>query len=381
MASILPPASFRFFTGQPLQHPQEHPPLVGTQFTEPPLLAPLNVGLHGVLDGSSGVGDRQQPHAAVVGVRPTLDVPTFLQLVEGADDAGLVGVDRLGERRLRPHRRPIQRKEDDVTPHGKPVFVEDGLLGSHQLAQQRCHHGREVGAAGRLGHRIMVGVALLYACTYRRCMPTNSYELLPHHRTAVLASVDVVNTVRRDDVVRPTPCAGWTLLDLIAHMTVQHRGFAAAARGSGSDPDFWRPETVLASVTADPAGAYTAAAHDVLDAFAADGVADVDFALPDFGPGATVPGAMAMGFHFVDYVVHGWDVAAALGVPFKLPADVVAAVLPLALAVPDGDFREQAGAPFARAVAPSDAEGLDAVLRHLGRRPDWSQAYSTVTGA
>lgn len=30
---------------------------------------------------------------------------------------------------------------------------------------------------------------------------------------------------------RPTPCAGWSLRDLLARMTVQHRGFAAAAAG------------------------------------------------------------------------------------------------------------------------------------------------------
>ena len=50
------------------------------------------------------------------------------------------------------------------------------------------------------------------------------------------------------------------------------------------------------------------------------------FALPEFGPGATFPGALAIGFHFVDYVVHGWDVARAIDAPFELPADVVAAV-------------------------------------------------------
>jgi uncharacterized protein (TIGR03086 family) len=213
-------------------------------------------------------------------------------------------------------------------------------------------------------------------------MPTTSVDFLPFHRAAVIASIDVVDTVRLEDLNRPTPCAGWNLIDLLAHMTVQHRGFAAAARGSGDDPDFWHPTTVLASVTADPAGTYAAAAHDVLGAFAADGVADAEFALPDFGPGAKVPGVMAMGFHFVDYVVHGWDVAAALGVPFELPTDVVAAVLPLALAVPDGEFREQAGSPFVRAVV--EAAGTDdfeRILRHLGRRPDWAQEYSTVTGA
>jgi uncharacterized protein (TIGR03086 family) len=212
-------------------------------------------------------------------------------------------------------------------------------------------------------------------------MHTITPDFLLLHRTAVLASVDVVDTVTAADLTRPTPCGDWDLLDLLTHMTVQHRGFASAARGSAGRPDAWRPETVLASVTADPAGAYAAAAEDVLVAFAAEGAADADFALPDFGPDAKIPGAMAMGFHFVDYVVHGWDVAAALGRPYALPADVIAAVLPLALAVPDGDVREQAGAPFARAVAPATDDDLGRILRHLGRRPDWAQAYSTVTGA
>lgn len=200
-------------------------------------------------------------------------------------------------------------------------------------------------------------------------MITNSVDFLPHHRTAVLASVDVVGAVTLEDLNRPTPCAGWTLLDLLAHMTVQHRGFAAAAKGVGDDPKLGRPETVRALVTADPAGTYAAAAHDVLDAFARDGAADVEFELPDFGPGAKVPGATAMGFHFVDYAVHGWDVATAIGVPYELPADVVAAVLPIALAVPDGDFREASGSPFARPVEVDGGGDFERILAHLGRRP------------
>jgi uncharacterized protein (TIGR03086 family) len=201
------------------------------------------------------------------------------------------------------------------------------------------------------------------------------------HRTAVLASVAVVDTVRPCDLHRATPCVDWDLRALLTHMTVQHRGFAAAARGFGADLKLWRPETVLAAVTEAPSGAYAAAAADVLSAFAADGAAEVQFALPDFGPDAKVPGVTAMGFHFVDYVVHGWDVAVTLGAPFALPAEVVSAALPLALAVPDGDFREQAGAPFARAVAHEGDDDFARLLRHLGRTPDWSQAYSTVTGA
>ena len=213
----------------------------------------------------------------------------------------------------------------------------------------------------------MIDIAILYACAYDMCM-TTFYQL---HRSVVLASVDLVDTVRRDQLTLATPCAGWTLGDLLTHMTVQHRGFAAAARGSGADLAAWRAEPLAAAVADDPAGCYAAAARDVLAAFATPGVDDAPFALPEFGADAVFPGEMAMGFHFVDYVVHGWDVAAALGVAWEPPADAIDAVMPIVMAVPDGDFRAEAGSPFARAI-PSDAGGdLDRILRHLGRRPDW----------
>jgi uncharacterized protein (TIGR03086 family) len=208
-------------------------------------------------------------------------------------------------------------------------------------------------------------------------MHTNT-DLRPLHRTAVETSVDVVNGVTLDDLDRPTPCAGWNLADLLAHMTVQHYGFAAAARGNGADLAVWEQATVADAVAADPAAAYAKAATEVLDAFSADGVLDATFALPEFGPDATFPGSMAIGFHFVDYVVHGWDVARTIGAPFELPADVISAVLPMTLAIPDGEFREAEGSPFARAIAPTgEASDLDRVLLHLGRSPDWAPSQRT----
>ncbi|MGV0734805.1 TIGR03086 family metal-binding protein [Mycobacterium syngnathidarum] len=204
-------------------------------------------------------------------------------------------------------------------------------------------------------------------------MPTIETDLRPLHRTVVLQSIDVVDTVGASDLDRPTPCAGWTVADLLAHMTVQHRGFAAAARGHGADQSAWEVTAVADAVRADPCGAYAAAAHDVLDAFAADGVMEATLALPEFGPDATFPGALVIGFHFVDYAVHGWDVAAALGTPYELPADVVTALVPLVTAIPDGDFRDSAASPFDRAINASAATDFDKVLLHLGRRPDWRQ--------
>lgn len=156
-------------------------------------------------------------------------------------------------------------------------------------------------------------------------------------------------------------------------MTVQHRGFAAAARGAGGDLAGWDPASVVDAVSRDPAGTYAAAAADVLEAFAADGVLTAPFALPEFGPGATFPGAMAIGFHFVDYVVHAWDVARTIGATLELPDDVIAAVLPFAMAVPDGELRQTAGAPFQPALSTAGADtDLDRILLHLGRSPAWA---------
>jgi uncharacterized protein (TIGR03086 family) len=202
-------------------------------------------------------------------------------------------------------------------------------------------------------------------------MHTNQ-DIRPLHRIAVSASVEVVSLVTDDDLTLVTPCGGWNLGDLLAHMTVQHRGFAAAARGPGDDEAIWQTDTVAAAVAADPAGAYAEAAAEVLDAFAGADVLDREFALPEFGPGAMFPAGMAIGFHYVDYVVHGWDVARTLGQSYMLPVDVVAAAVPLALVVPDGDFRTIDNAPFGPAIPSTDpADDLDRILAYLGRSPQW----------
>jgi uncharacterized protein (TIGR03086 family) len=202
-------------------------------------------------------------------------------------------------------------------------------------------------------------------------MHTN-IDLRPLHRRAVEASVDVVSAVTAEDLAKATPCAGWNLADLLTHMTVQHRGFAAAARGQGADLAIWQPDTVAEAVRADPVGAYSAAAADVIDSFAGADVLDAPFALPELAPTGTFPGAMAIGFHYVDYVVHGWDVARTIGRPFELPADVVAGALPLALAVPDGDFRTFEGAVFAPPLPSTDqGDDFDRILTYLGRSPQW----------
>jgi uncharacterized protein (TIGR03086 family) len=192
-------------------------------------------------------------------------------------------------------------------------------------------------------------------------------EIVSLDDRAVQVTVAVVARTGPRDLTRPTPCGEWTLSDLLAHMTVQHDGFAAAAAGDGADPAHWqlRPR-------ADPVREYSAAADRVRAAFAAPGVLDREFALPEISPVLRFPAARAISFHFVDYVVHGWDVARSLGLDYVLEPDLLAAALPVARAVPGGKTRQVPGAAFAPGLTvPDDAAPLEEILTLLGRRPSW----------
>ncbi|WP_329333551.1 TIGR03086 family metal-binding protein [Streptomyces sp. NBC_00663] len=190
-------------------------------------------------------------------------------------------------------------------------------------------------------------------------------------RIAVEEAVRVVGLARDEDEAgagdweRDSPCAGWSLRRLVAHMAAQHRGFAAAARGVGGEPAHWREPEDLGA----PAEVHRAAAADVLDAFAEPGVEGREFTLPELG--LTVPGRPAIGFHLVDYVVHAWDVAATLGVRLELPDDVLAAALAVARRVPADPGSRGDGFAFAPAsLVPEGAGALEETLRLLGRKPE-----------
>ncbi|MFD0020815.1 TIGR03086 family metal-binding protein [Streptomyces sp. NPDC058382] len=193
-------------------------------------------------------------------------------------------------------------------------------------------------------------------------------------RAAVLESVRVVESAGPGDWDRPTPCSRWTLGRLVEHMGAQHRGFAAAARGEGADAAAWE----VRPGGDDPAARYREAAGAVLEAFARPGVLERRFALPEIDATAAFPASTAMGFHFIDYVVHSWDAAAALGMRTSFAPEVVEAALPIALRVPGGERRERPDAAFRPALPPDQeaggeagADALRLVLTTLGRSPDW----------
>ncbi|MFG2496323.1 TIGR03086 family metal-binding protein [Streptomyces caniferus] len=185
---------------------------------------------------------------------------------------------------------------------------------------------------------------------------------------AVRDSVALIDRTAPGDLRRPTPCSAWTLADLLAHMTAQHNGFAAAALGHGQDLSHWS----VGPLGADPVASYRAAADHVIAAFATVEGPDRAFALPEFSRARTFPAGRAIGFHLIDYVVHSWDVARTLGLTYAPDPALLRAALPIARAVPDDASRLAPGSAFRPGLAADHAAGtLDEILTTLGRSPDW----------
>ena len=194
-------------------------------------------------------------------------------------------------------------------------------------------------------------------------MPADTAEL---HRRAVEEFGARVKAVGDDQWDLPTPCAGWTLRDLLGHMTTENLGFAAAARGETTSRAAWTPVTF----GPDPRRDYAESADAVVTAFASPAE---KFWLPNVHERLHFPATQAIGFHLLDYVVHSWDVAASLGRTVALEDDLVAAAQEIAdRDVPEGERRHLPNAGFGPPVTlPGDTTPLAHLLSFLGRNPEW----------
>lgn len=190
--------------------------------------------------------------------------------------------------------------------------------------------------------------------------------VLELHGRAMRHSVVIAAMIHDDQWDAPTPCAEWTVRDLLTHMTTENRGFAAAARGETTSRDAWRDRPL----SDDPRRDYAESADEVVTAFAS---AASEFWLPNIHETFRFPAKQAIGFHLLDYVVHSWDVAAALGRTIALEDDLVAAAQEVAdRDVPDNERRRRPNAGFQPPVTPTDdADPLTRLLAFLGRDPQW----------
>lgn len=190
--------------------------------------------------------------------------------------------------------------------------------------------------------------------------------MLELHRRTMGHSADIVSLIKDEQWELRTPCTEWNLRQLVEHMILDNRGFAAAARGEVVNRNVWSDRSFDPDLRAE----YARSADYVAAAFRAP---VAGFWLPRINDAVTFPAAQAIGFHLLDYLVHSWDVAAAIGHPVAFDEDLIEAVQAIGdREVLNGPNRLRPDASF-RPALPSrpDESTQDRLLRTLGRAPDW----------
>jgi uncharacterized protein (TIGR03086 family) len=134
---------------------------------------------------------------------------------------------------------------------------------------------------------------------------------------AIRSTRSVLSGVDRGELALGTPCASWTVADVVNHVVGGQYFFAAMVNGeapSRESEDF---------AAGDYMAAFDRGAAASVAAFEADGAMERTVHLP-FGD---MPGAVFVGIAATDTFAHGWDIAKATGQPTDLAPDLAAALL------------------------------------------------------
>jgi uncharacterized protein (TIGR03086 family) len=122
-------------------------------------------------------------------------------------------------------------------------------------------------------------------------------------------ATDLVEGTTEADLGKPTPCAEWTVKDLINHVTGGGTMFAVSAE-TGSVPDDMVGQLMGGDNLGDDyKGAFKTATKRVMTAFEQPGVMDKMVKLP-FGE---MPAGIALNIAIFDVATHACDIAKATG--------------------------------------------------------------------
>lgn len=176
---------------------------------------------------------------------------------------------------------------------------------------------------------------------------------------AFASTRNVLANMKEVDLDASTPCASWTVRDLINHIVGGAHWFGASTEaGASADPgdQDWTEGDVVASFDAGVARA--------IAAFDAPGAQEKIIKLP-FGD---FPGSVYMGLATSDTFTHGWDLARATGQSTDLDPELAEQLLEVApLTVPD-QFRGAEPMPFGpKADPPAGATAADRLAAFFGR--------------
>lgn len=174
--------------------------------------------------------------------------------------------------------------------------------------------------------------------------------------------LDVVATVTPADESLPTPCRSWDVRDLLQHSVGVARNFAATARGEAP------PAT--AEVTGEDGWVpiLRGAGDDLIAAWREPGALDRTVPLPT----GEQPATWRVRQQTVEFVVHAWDLARALGRVDDLDPQLAEATLSWGRENLKPQYRgdEASGKAFGVEVAvPPDAGAYDRLAGFFGRDP------------
>ncbi|QZA17569.1 TIGR03086 family protein [Mycobacterium malmoense] len=163
----------------------------------------------------------------------------------------------------------------------------------------------------------------------------------------------VLHTIAGDDMSRQTPCTDFDVTQLTGHLL---RSIAALGGMVGADiPEREESDSVERQVVA--------AARPALDAWHRRGL---DGTVP-FGKGE-MPAKGACAVFSIEFLVHAWDYAAAVGRDVEAPEPLAEYVLGLAHDVVRPELRGKGGFDDPVEV-PADAGALDKLIAFTGRNP------------
>lgn len=164
----------------------------------------------------------------------------------------------------------------------------------------------------------------------------------------------VIAGVRADQHDDRTPCAEWTVRQLLDHMIGVVAGLGGAAGGQA-------PTAFV--LDDDPAAQFDEAAAAALVAWRTPGALD---AVVDAGPGP-MPGHVLAGINLLDTATHAWDLATATGQPAELPESVATAALEASRSIVSPEIRTGRFGP--EQSVPAEATPTDRLVAFLGRTP------------
>ncbi|WP_326621695.1 TIGR03086 family metal-binding protein [Streptomyces decoyicus] len=167
----------------------------------------------------------------------------------------------------------------------------------------------------------------------------------------------LVAAVRPEDLGLPTPCAGWSVRQLLDHMVWENLMATSIAE------DAPRGDHAADHLGDDHRAAFADSVRAAVAAFTGSGMLQ-----RTYGP-YEAPGAMIVQQVVVELLAHGWDLALATGAPTGLAPEVAEETLAAARRI-YGSAPRTEGSSFARErPAPPGAGAVDRLAAYLGRDP------------